>query len=84
MQAHAGVLVTSVMLVAVLILVAGCTNESQQQSDLQQATVANAAEASNPKPTLPPEVPVPAYGPNPHPNYYYPPVGVSAPGPSSH
>jgi hypothetical protein len=87
MRFYARVSVKGLALATIFVLAAGCADEPQKQSR-QDAPVAADTTQTAASPTMaapqPAGVPVPAYGPNPHPNYYYPPIGISTPGPAMH
>jgi hypothetical protein len=78
--------IKGILLAAILVLVAGCADD--KQSELPQGSVADNGVIHPSPPTIaappPVGVPVPAYGPNPHPNYYYPPGGFAQPGTAMH
>jgi hypothetical protein len=75
--------IKGVLFAAILCMAAGCADD--KQVDNQPGVVASGDVVHPAPPTIaappPVGVPVPAYGPNPHPNYYYPPGGFAVPEP---
>ena len=85
MRFSANDFVRSAALTAILLMAAACADQKQTEMQPPQAAPVSAvqtAQTAAPAIAVPQtaEVPVPAYGPSPHPVYYYPPVGLSMPG----